>query len=108
MVTTVTPYNFSSITDGTSGNVFVDFVRETSAQTHYIPGTVILWTMFVIVLLSLKIRGFPFVTCLVSASFANLLIAILLFALGTLSSIMLIISIVMLPISVLALFWMGD
>lgn len=102
-MTTVTYYNLTEFTER-AGNGLVNLVQFTSEETNYIPGLMVLLIMFSIIFLTLKFRGFTFLQCLSSASFANLLFAWLLYALEIISGQMLVVSIVLVPVCILLLF----
>lgn len=53
----VTNYNLSEVTEA-SGNKFVALLQYTSEQTNYVPGLIILLTMYFVIFFSLKNKGY--------------------------------------------------
>ena len=101
-------YNLTNLTVGRDSNVLLNFLQETSAQTSYYPGLFILLIVFFLIFMILKVKGFSMSTAFTSASLANFIIAILLYAIKVISPQALVISIVLLPISVVLMFYLND
>ena len=98
-------YNITNITDA-PGNVMVNIMQKTSEQVNYLPGTMILLAFFIVIFISLKMRGYSTVSCTAATSFANLILAILFYALGIIPGAWLALSALILPISIALLYFM--
>ena len=96
-------YNISNITEG-EGNVMLNLVRVTSEQTHYLVGLLLLLSVFIILFYSLYARGYTFIASATACLFVNMILAIMMYALGAVGGVVLITSIILLPLSIFMLF----
>lgn len=96
-------YNITPIIEG-DGNIFVDLVQVTSQNTNYLPGILILLSVYLVLFLSLKLRGYNTWASATGCAFVNMILAILMYALAIIPGYVLVISIVILPILFLCLF----
>lgn len=100
---TINNYNLSNFT-GQSGNSLINFVHFTSQGTNYAPGLIIWISLYIIIFLGLKIRGASILAAFAATNFAIFLVTLLMYSLTIINSFMLVLSIVLLPISILLLF----
>jgi hypothetical protein len=103
MAPTINQYNLSQVTDAT-GNKLVALMQYTSQQTNYLPGFVILLSVYVVVFLGLKAKGASTSATFAACNMANLILTILLYPLGVVSGQFLVVGIVLVPLSVFLLY----
>jgi hypothetical protein len=103
-------YNTTMMTSNSSTgyNAMVTFVQQTSQATSYLPGVAILLSFWLVLFFALRTKGNPAKVCVVTASWAVTMVALLMYPLGIINSLTYIISIVITPVSILALFLMAD
>jgi|SRR3990172_371138 len=104
MAPTITNYNLSRVTEA-SGNKFVALAQYSSEATNYFVGLFLLIIPFVIISLVLKSRGHPTTHIFAAASLVNFLLAVLLYPLQIITGTMLVVSIVLLPVSIVMLYF---
>ena len=75
---------------------------------NYLPGLLVLLTVYIIIFFSLKLRGSGTLGAFTACNIVNLLLAIFLFPLGVISGQMLTISIMLIPISGFLLWMLKD
>ena len=105
---TIHRYDVESIMNVTEGdNMFVKLVRfvsnpnpEVKQPFDYIPGIMILITIFTIIFLSMKIRGVSTTAAFFSASLVNFITALLLYPLEVISGTIFVSCIAMLVLSI--------
>jgi hypothetical protein len=114
MAPTIMHYPVENLVNGTtSGNKLVGLMRFVShpfdyaTPYDYLPGFLIVLVFFVIIVLSLKLRGYSFLSSFASASIANFILVLLLFPLSVISGQILVLSTVMVGISALLLWAWG-
>jgi hypothetical protein len=101
-------YNLTGFTNtNTTGfQPMLNLVQETSKNTSYLPGAMILVSLWLVLFFALRIKGNPAKICIASASWACTMVALIMYPLGILSPPIYITFIAMTPISVLLLFLM--
>lgn len=106
MAPTITPYNFTNITNG-GNNTLLNLITYTSSATDFLPGLIIILMLYSVIFLGLKIRGYDTLSVFAATNFGVLLVAIALFPLGALSAGVFSAIIVLQPIGILLLFLMS-
>lgn len=103
MAPVIHTYSFENITNSSSNKLLALF-QETSRQTDYFPGIIIISALWFIIFLSLKGKGYATLNALSAANTAFLIITILMYPLGILPGSVLVISICLFVISIPLLF----
>lgn len=98
----VTNWNLSNIS--TTNSTFVTLMQETSRQTHYVPGTLMLLAIVFVLFISLKAKGLPTTNALAATCFAQAILAILMYPMQIITGVHLLIALILLPISGLILY----
>lgn len=103
MAPTITNYNLTELTNYT-GNPIVKFIQYTSEKTSYLPGYAIILSVYFVIFLSLKIRGYNTASIFAACNFVNFVLVLLLYPFQIISGPVLVISIVLVPVSILMLY----
>lgn len=106
-------YNMWNLTgmqslNGSMQNALVVLFRETSRQTSYLPATAMMVALWLVLFFALRMKGNPAKVCIATASWVLTILALLIYPLQLISSGIYIAFLMLTPISVLALFLMGD
>jgi hypothetical protein len=106
-------YNMWNLTamqnlNGSMTNAMLVMFRETSRQTNYLIGTSMMIALWLIIFFALRMKGNPSKVCIATASWALSLLALLIYPLQIIPSAAYIVFLMLTPLSVLALFLMGD
>lgn len=110
MAPTILRYPIENISNGTAQNKLVGLMQMTSKPFaentlfDYLPGLLIILSVYFIVFLSLKLRGFSFLACFATANIVNFVLVLLMYPIGILSGQVFVISLFLVPISMLLLF----
>ena len=114
MAPTVVYYNMTALFNSTtsSNNTFVSMMQFVSNPTTsgnflfpYIIGALIMMAIFVVILLSLTLRGYSFISALTTAVIVNFVVAMLLYPLSIISGWLLVISVLRIPIMGFVVFY---
>ena len=106
-------YDLASMfnTTSTTNSTFVRFLQYTSNPTNdpsfifaYLPAFLIMFTVFFVLLMSLKLRNYDTLPALAVATIVNCIIAILFYPLGIINGAILIVSIFGIPVIGLLVF----
>lgn len=110
MAPTINNFDITSVANS-SNNKMVELMRFVSKPTcsgggscgtsayNYLPGFLILLSIYMIIFFSLKLRGYSTIATFAACNIANLVIVLLLYPLEILSGKILIISIALVPLS---------
>lgn len=100
-------YDLDALTNSSSTqNPLVTYTQSVSQQLNYIPGILLILAIYFILFLSLKFRGYSTVSVFTVCNFINMIVCILVFAIGWIPGWMMVISVVLFPISMFMLFVM--
>lgn len=102
MYTNYQPFldNISNTTD----NQLVALIQQTSLATNFLPGTLMLIAIIVILFVIMKSRGVPTSSAFLASAFANMILTIIAFPLGILHGTYFYISLILPPIALLLLY----
>lgn len=100
---TVTNYNIENLTNST-GNPLTSFMQQTSAATGYIPGMLLLLSIYFVMFFVLKVKGASNIASFSISNFVIFVVALLFYSIGIISGYVLVVSIIMLPLSILLIF----
>jgi hypothetical protein len=101
-MTTYNAWNLTGLTNISNGqNALVQLMTETSKQTNYMIGLGILISVYLVFFFALRLRGSQPIDANIATSFLCTIMAILMFAVGIISPIMLITFIILTPLSLL-------
>lgn len=98
-------WNISNITK--TNTTLVDLMVETSKLTNYMPGTLFLLALTIIIFIILKMKGLPNTHAFVACCFVQATLSLMLYPIGLISGLYLVISLILLPISGLILYIVG-
>lgn len=103
---TVTNYDtyLNNISAAPANEKLLALIQQTSAATNYLPGTIILVIVFVIIFVSLKYRGVPTITAFTATAFAHMILALIMYPLQILNGIHFYTALVLVPISAFILY----
>lgn len=100
-------YNLTGFTNY-SGDPSVNLMQEVSLQTNYLPGSLIVLVLYVIIFTVLKFKGTSTVSAFAATNFINFIICLLLYALQVIPGWMLVLGIILLPISLAMMFMLEN
>ena len=103
---TFIPYNLTGITNYTTGSgAMLSLVRETNLLLGYWIGTGLLITIYLVLFFALRLRGTHPLVGFAACNWVNMVLAFALYPIGLVTSGVFIISIVLVPISMMMLYF---
>ena len=110
MAPTINNFDILNVTNSTE-NKFVAMMKFTSNPTcggggacntsfyNYLPGLLLMVSLYLVLFLSLKLRGFSFSGCFLACNVFNFILALIFFTFEIISGQILVVSIILLPLS---------
>ena len=100
-------YNLTNMTSAGNDTTILSFVGEINTTLNYVPTTLILVAIYIVLSLSLISKGFDVIKSVSATSFVGMILAIILFPMNLIAGITLIIFVVLCPLSLFILWVFG-
>jgi hypothetical protein len=107
---TIVKYPIEDLVNTTASNKLVALMQlvsdpfpATADFYDYLPGLLIVLVIYIVIFLSLKLRGASFLSAFASTNVVNFILVLLMFPLGIISGQVLVISLFLMPISAILL-----
>ena len=101
-------YNLTNMSGAGNQTTLLTLAQETSKQLNYFPGTLILIAIYIILLLTLKMKGVTTSASFAATSFVCMIFAIILYPMQLISGFSLVVTILLCPITLAALWIFGE
>ncbi len=100
-------YNFTNLTNANNQTTLLTLATEVNNQMNYVPGTLIMLAIYIILLLSLIGKGFDVFRSFAATSWVAMILAIIIYPISLISGTTLLVFIILAPISLIILFFWG-
>jgi len=100
-------YNFTNLTNANNQTTLLTLATEVNNQMNYVPGTLIMLAIYIILLLSLIGKGFDVFRSFAATSWVVMILAIIIYPISLISGTTLLVFIILAPISLIILFFWG-
>ena len=100
-------YNLTNLTNTGNQTTLYTMANVINDQMNYIPGTLIMITIYIILLLSLLWKGFDVFRSFAAVSWVCMILAIIAYAMSLITGTSLLVFTILAPISLIILFFWG-
>jgi hypothetical protein len=100
-------YNLTNLTSAGNQTTLLTFVGEVNNQLNYVPGVLVLVSIYIILFLSLTGRGVDPFRSFAASSWVAMILAIILYPMSLIPGTVLVIFCILAPISLVILFMLG-
>jgi len=102
-------YNLTNLTNAGNQTNILTFIEEVNTTLNYVPATLMLIAIYIVLLIILIGRGFDVMRSVASASFVGMVLAIILFPMELITGTTLVIFTILCPLSIFILWvWGGS
>ena len=100
-------YNISNMTSAGNQTTILTFIESVNTTLNYVPSTLMLVAIYIVLFLSLIQRGFAPTKAFAAISFAMMILSFIIFPMGLIAGITLIVFTIMCPLSLVVLWVWG-